>query len=278
MRPASTANYADAVPIRTLALRRAPSARSPREWTIDGLRFRSWSSFASPDAPTYVLIHGVGMSHRSYLHLHRDLAGAATVHSLDLPGFAGLPVPRDDVPVTRMGAAIAELIRELSPTAPVVLGGHSMGVQWAVAAALRQPASVRAVVLMGPVADDRHRTLVAQARALALDGFREPPRVNARVLVDYLRSGVRWFFAQARHMVAYPIEQHVEALSVPVLVVRGSRDPIAGDDWARRLARHAAAGEVLVVPGSAHHVERTDARAVASGVTPFLARQSVRPA
>ncbi|MDD7930032.1 alpha/beta fold hydrolase [Microbacterium sp. NE2TL11] len=277
VRLASDADYADAVPTRIPALRRVPCAGSPREWTIDGLRFRSWSSVARPDAPTYVFIHGVGMSHRSYLHLHGGLAGAATVHSLDLPGFAGLPVPRDDVTVTRMGTAIAELIGELS-SSPVILGGHSMGAQWVAAAALRRPASVRAVVLMGPVTDDRHRTLSAQARALALDGLLEPPRVNAVVLGDYLRSGLRWFFAQVRHMVAYPIEQRVEELSVPVLVVRGSRDPIAGDDWVHRLAGHAAAGEVLVIPGSAHHVERTDARAVASGITAFLAQRSVRPA
>lgn len=265
------------MPTRTAAPRRAAAAGALREWTIDGLRFRSRSSIADPGAPTYVLIHGVGMSHRSYLHLHRELAPTATVHSLDLPGFAGLAVPRDDVTVSRMGDALAELIRELCP-APAILVGHSMGVQWAVAAALRHPASARAVVLIGPVVDDRHRTLLAQARALALDGFREPPRVNGRVLLDYLRSGLRWFFQQVGHMLAYPTERRVEELRVPVLVVRGSRDPVAGDDWAHRLAGHAAEGDVVVIPGSAHHVERTAARAVASVIMAFLARRSVRPA
>jgi len=255
----------------------------PQELTRDGLVFRVWSSDAAADAadttvgpaatPAFVLVHGVGMSHRSYRRLHGVLALSAPVHSLDLPGFGGLPAPRDDVSVARMADALADVAAALSP-GPVVLVGHSMGAQWAVETAARHPARVAALVLIGPVVDDRHRNLRAQAIALARDALFETPRTNVRVLLDYLRSGTAWFFAQVRHMLIYPTERRLAPLVVPTLVVRGSRDPVAGDAWLARLADRAVDGELLVVPGHGHHVERSAPDEVARGIRDFLTRRA----
>ena len=243
---------------------------SPRRISIDGLEFRVWSSPAVASFPTIVLLHGVGMSHRSFLRLHPLLARSASVHSIDLPGFAGLPAPRRNVPVATMADALAELLRRVVGR-PAVLVGHSMGVQWAVETASRHPDLVRGLGLIGPVVDDHHRTLAAQAVALARDGLLEPPRVNVRVTLDYLRTGPRWFFAQVRHMLAYPIEERLAGLTVPTLIVRGGRDPIAGGTWVERLAGRTAESSVLVVPGKGHHVERTDAEPVARGILAMAA-------
>ncbi|KAA9087062.1 alpha/beta fold hydrolase [Microbacterium radiodurans] len=239
-----------------------------RDETVDGLRFRVWST-ARSSGMSYVLLHGVGMSHRSYRDLHGVLATSGAVHSIDLPGFAGLPAPVDDVPVERMADALAAVIASLTD-APVVLVGHSMGAQWAVEIARRRPAAVAGLALIGPVADDRHRTLRAQGTALARDGFREPPRVNARVFADYLRSRKRWFLAQVGCMLAYPTEERLADAAVPVLLVRGGRDPIAGDAWLARLAGRAHRASVVVVPGHGHHVERTAPEAVAQAILEHL--------
>lgn len=241
-----------------------------------------WSSDAADAADTavgcaassaFVLVHGLGMSHRSYRRLHEVLAQSAPVHSLDLPGFGGLRAPRDDVSTARMADALAEVAAALTP-GPVVLVGHSMGAQWAVETAARHPSRVAALVLIGPVVDDRHRTLGAQAIALARDALFETPRTNVRVLLDYLRSGTAWFLAQVRHMLVYPIEERLAPLLVPALVVRGSRDPVAGGAWLTRLVDCAVDGEALVVPGRGHHVERSAPDEVARGIRDFLARRA----
>ncbi len=142
-----------------------------------GLTFRILESPrpAGSTAPTVVLVHGIGMSHRYLSRLHAVLADTTRVVSVDLPGFGGLPKPRFDVSIPQMAAGLAQVVASLDDDR-VVLVGHSMGVQWAVETALRHPEYVRTVVTIGPVADDAHRTLGAQARALAIDTFGETPR------------------------------------------------------------------------------------------------------
>ena len=86
-------------------------------------------------------------------------------------------------------------------------------------------------MLIGPVADDEHRSLPAQAFALAVDTAGESPATNALVFADYLRCGVPWYLAQARHMLRCALEHLVGGLLMPVLVIRGLNDPTAGSAW-----------------------------------------------
>jgi pimeloyl-ACP methyl ester carboxylesterase len=233
------------------------------------LTFRVLSSPSHRGARgTFVLIHGIGMSHRYLARLHRELTRQGTVHSIDLPGFAGLPTPREQIPVPRMAAALAELMERLD-LSDAILVGHSMGAQWVVEAALQSPARASAVVAIGPVADDRHRTVGAQALALAMDTFGEPLDGNAIVLTDYLRSNPLWYLAQLREMVAYPIEERIAALTRPLLLIRGGNDTIAGLDWARRLRRRSPMASVVIIPGHRHLAQHTAPRAVAGAIGAF---------
>jgi len=234
---------------------------------VGDLAFRILSSAGPSDsrrAPV-VLVHGIGVSHRYFERLHAALAEHGAVHSVDLPGFAGLPKPAGDVDVARMGAALAHVV-ESSVGGPVVLLGHSMGAQWVVEAALARPDLVDHVVAVGPVADAAQRTPFAQTAALAMDTLRESPGINVVVFTDYLRCGVPWYLAQLRHMLAYPIEQRVGLLPMPLLVVRGGRAPIAGLDWSRRLRDAAATGRLIQIPRHPHIVQHRGADALTSAL------------
>lgn len=150
---------------------------APRErWRlyVDGLAFRVIASRSGTDRPAVVLVHGIGASHRYLSRLHDVLAEDRTVFSIDLPGFGGLPKPDRDVDVPTMAAALATVVASLDAGA-VVLVGHSMGSQWVVELAVARPELVTHVVAMGPVADARHRTMLAQTIALARDTLGEPP-------------------------------------------------------------------------------------------------------
>jgi pimeloyl-ACP methyl ester carboxylesterase len=240
------------------------------ELVAGGLSFRVLRSDGQKPGRAFLLVHGIGMSHRYLRRLHAELSSDGRVVSVDLPGFAGVRPPDGDVDIPTMAAALAALVDHLA-LRDVVLIGHSMGCQWVTELAVQRPDLASHVVLLGPVADDRHRTAFAQARALALDCLRESPTANWIVLTDYLRSGTRWYFSQLRHMLAYPTEERVGALMRPVLIVRGTLDPVAGLAWCRRLRDAAADAALVEVPRGPHVVQHRAPRAVAGAIGSFLA-------
>jgi pimeloyl-ACP methyl ester carboxylesterase len=243
------------------------------EMVVDGMDFRVLSSASAqrPADAVFVLIHGIGTSHRYMARLHDELARSNDVHSIDVPGFGGLPKPVVAPSVTLMAAALGALLDELRIQSAVLVG-HSMGAQWVVELAVIRPALARAVVAIGPVTDDAHRSLLSQSVALGVDTLGEPPSVNIVVFSDYLRCGPSWFLKEARYMVNYPIEDRVMELDIPFLVIRGGNDPIAGIAWCRRLRNRAKQGSLVVIPGHRHVAQFTAPRAVASAITAFVAQ------
>jgi len=244
----------------------------PRREDVGELSFRVLSSRGTEASPTpaFVLVHGIGVSHRYLSRLHRELEGTSAVHSIDMPGFGGLPKPGGQVSVPMMAEALGVVLDRLG-LVDAVLVGHSMGAQWVVELAVDRPDLVSGVVVIGPVSDDLHRSVGAQSIALAVDTIGEPLDGNVIVFTDYLRCGPRWYLRQLRHMISYPIDERVTALTCPFLIIRGSNDPIAGQAWARRLRDQAPVGSLVMVPGHRHLVQHTASRTVARAITAFLA-------
>ncbi|WP_347108803.1 alpha/beta hydrolase [Paenarthrobacter sp. S56] len=226
--------------------------------------------------PAYVLIHGIGVSHRYLARLHAVLAAKAPTYSLDLPGFAGTPTPDHQLSVEEYGAFIAAALDQ-SGIGDYILVGHSMGVQFAIEAALAAPDRSKHLVLMGPVVDSRHRNLPRQSLALFLDGLlRESPSSNWIVITDYLRCGPRWYLTELQVMMAYPTEKRLSLVQGPVLVLRGSRDQVAGPEWSLRLSRAVPEGRLVEIPGVGHVAQHMRPKAVADAIRSFVAATARR--
>jgi pimeloyl-ACP methyl ester carboxylesterase len=222
-------------------------------------------------APTFVLVHGIGTSHR-YLHrLHRLLAETAETYSVELPGFGSTPKPDRRLSMADYAGFLRASLDQAG-VGPCVLIGHSMGTQLAVEAARQEPGRFTQLVLMGPVVDSRRRTVARQAFDLAVDClFFESPSSNLLVLADYFRCGPRWYLTELPVMMAYPTEQRIAEVDAPVLVLRGFRDTVASRDWCRRLAGRAMSGEFREIPGSGHVVQHTASGQVAQAIRDFVA-------
>lgn len=217
-------------------------------------------------APAYILIHGIGVSHRYLRRLHGELAAVAPTYSLDLPGFAGTPRPDRQLSVADYGAFIAQALKA-SGIASYILVGHSMGVQFAIEAALYAPGQAQRLVLMGPVVDSRHRNVRQQGLALFLDALlRESPGSNWIVFSDYFRCGPRWYFTVLPVMMAYPTERRLAGINVPVLVLRGDHDQVAGADWSLQLSRVVPEGSFAEVRHAGHVVQHLRPRQVAEAI------------
>lgn len=224
----------------------------------------------SQDRPTFVLVHGIGMSHRYLRRLAAALAPHGTVCSIDLPGFGANATPAHPLSVK----SFADLIEHALDAAGIsscVLLGHSMGAQFAVELAVRRPALVSHLLLVGPVVDPERRSVWHQALGLMADSFVESPSANAIIFTDYWRCGPRWYLATLPAMFGYPIEERIRLVEKPVLVLRGSRDPIARADWCRELAELALDGRSAEIVAEPHAVQHGAPDQVAAEILAFLA-------
>jgi pimeloyl-ACP methyl ester carboxylesterase len=115
---------------------------------LDGpVAFRRWPG---PSETTFVLVHGLGGSHLSWLQVAPGLAGLGQVIAVDLPGFGRSPrLGRG----TRLMDERRWLGRFLDATTdgPVVLAGNSMGGAIATLEAAVEPERIDGVVLTSSV-------------------------------------------------------------------------------------------------------------------------------
>jgi pimeloyl-ACP methyl ester carboxylesterase len=244
-----------------------------RDVEAGGLHGKLYASVLPAGArsrPAYVLLHGIGVSHRYLARLHLELAKEADVYTFDLPGFGKASRPSRQLQVTDFAAFVGAVLAEAGVSSYVAVG-HSMGTQMAVELALQEPARVAGAVLMGPVVDSPRKTVTRQALALTRDAlFKESLTSNAVVFGDYFRAGPRWYLTELPVMMDYPMEERLAAVRQPVLVLRGSRDPIAQRPWCERLAHLASHGSMAEVPGQGHVLQHTAPDAAARVITGWV--------
>jgi pimeloyl-ACP methyl ester carboxylesterase len=184
------------------------------------------------------------MSHRYFRKLQALLAEHGDTLAIDLPGFGGTPTPDRQLSIADYASHTAATLDKMG-VARAALIGHSMGTQFATELALQRPDLVSHVALLGPVVDAARRTVRQQTLALGLDSLRESPLGNAVVFTDYARAGLRWYLTELPVMMSYDLEARLALVPQPVLVIRGSRDPVAPRLWCEKLAATAPNGASL---------------------------------
>lgn len=244
-------------------------ARSRPARFVLGRRVLLHAESGLPEGPTFLLVHGIGVGCRYFARLIPLLEDAGRVRTVELPGFDRAPKPRDVLSIEDHADLLAAFVADTG--GPVVAVGHSMGAQIVADLAARHPEAVSAVALLGAVTDRRERTPWQQGLRLAQDTLREPPLANRVVFADYARTGPRRYLATLPTMLEYDIEATLSRVTVPALVVRGTKDPIARHDWAVRLTDQLPAGRLVEVPGGPHVVMWSRPEAVASELVALAA-------
>ena len=244
--------------LRELREHRRLDERLETRWvSIDGiagpspLRIRTRvAGSAHPDAPI-VLVHGFGVSSAYYVPLISVLGGHRRVYALDLPGHGASDSDVRPLSSEELGLALERWI-DVAGIRDAVLVGHSFGCQVAAELARRRPDLVGRLVLIGPVCDPAAGSAVELlARAAVTIPF-ERPSFLVLGLKDFLQAGVRVLTCEFRAMLACRLEATLQAIELPVRVVRGSRDHISPQSWAVAVARAAAAPSPSIVPHSGH--------------------------
>ncbi len=218
--------------------------------------------------PPIVLIHGMGVSGRYFEPLARALAPERSVWIIDLPGFGRSSRPEEVLDVPTLAAEVGRWLAEVGISRGILVG-HSMGAQVAVEAALRQPASVSGLVLMGPTFDPTARSAWRQMMRLALSAFRERPSAWALALRDYLRCGPRRLLRTLLAGLTHHLEERLPLVMVPALVVRGASDAVAPRRWAVEACQLLREARLIEVDGAGHAVQHKRPEEAARAVIAF---------
>jgi pimeloyl-ACP methyl ester carboxylesterase len=230
------------------------------------------ASVASPDdTMPLVLVHGLAVSHRYLMPLAARLAGHHPVHVIDLPGFGLSGDPGRVLDVAEHADHLADWL-EAAGLIRVTVVGNSFGCQVAVDLAVRHPDRVCGLVLIGPTMDPSARTATRQILRWLGDTAREDPLQLPILVRDVRDAGPRRVARTLAHALRDPIEGKLPQVEVPVLITRGSIEPIVPMAWARAALQLLPRGELVVVPGP-HNANYGAADHLAELVLAFLRRR-----
>lgn len=199
--------------------------------------------------PDFVLVHGIGVSARSYGPTAVELVKHGDVHLVDLAGYGRSPRPDRDLTIADHAQLVARYLADHDLDHPVLVG-HSMGTQVVAELAASRPDLVDHIVLIAPVVAPDARSLPRVARLLLADGFKEPLPVTGAAFYDYLfRAGLPYMIQQTPHLLRTDLDGIAGRIDAETLVICGTDDPIVPLEWGRELAARFRHGRFATVGG-----------------------------
>ena len=140
------------------------------------------------DQPPLVLIHGLALSHASWLAVAAKLARGRRVYALDFVGHGKTPLAGRKANLSGHGAVIHRFLHEVVGR-PAVLVGHSTGGHLSMLEAAAVPQHVAGLVLVGAAVPVPLVTARVAAAQLGLTLAMAPGILDAAVLLGGRRSG-----------------------------------------------------------------------------------------
>lgn len=251
--------------------------RSSRAVDVDAVGGTAEADAGESTTHAVVLVHGLGMSTRSFRPLLATLRPDYRVLAIDLPGCGNSQTPaRADQPTAEW---VAELLwRWLGEVGAeqVTLLGHSLGAQVVTRMAAGRPAAVRLLVLAAPCPDPAGPRRWRAAARLVIDGLQEPPRLIWYAVTDYLRARPHRMWSTFKRSVAAADPDRMRAVRSPVLILRGDRDGVCSPTGTSLLRQRFRIATTQVIPGGTHGLPFQSAREVAAAVR--TAQDTLHPA
>ncbi len=213
-----------------------------------------------------VYVHGnTGSS--SWFELVMDLPGCSVV-ALDMPNFGRSSPLEGEISIQRYAAYVAGFM-DVKGIKDAVVVGHSLGGCVVQALALDRPELVKAMVLVDSGAPDglltpkdRHslielmrdnRTVLEQALKAVVPMLKDEALFKTLV-DDAQRMAASAWVGNAEALSNFDISARCAEYTGPVLVLRGTLDPIITEKMARDTAEAYLHGQLMTLEGVGHSV------------------------
>src|SRR6476659_3562356 len=255
---------------------RKPVPPLTRGWVIvDGLPvFHRFCLDAGSDADAMVHVHGFGISGTYLEPTAALLAPHYRTFVPDLPGMGRSIRPEGGLDLPGLAKALMSYCDAVGVERPILVG-NSLGCPVIVEVATTFPDRIQRAVLVSPAGGPNNQPLGRAIGQMAMDGLREPPSMLPIATRDYLRFGVPRTISLFLAMTRYPTLERLEDLTVPTLVVAGTRDPLVNHDRVHvlRVLPHVQA---VRIPG-AHALNYSRPQVLADLIEAFLDDESLLP-
>ncbi|WP_213881144.1 alpha/beta hydrolase [Pseudomonas sp. dw_358] len=219
-------------------------------------------------SPTFVLMHFLGGSHRTWFPTLPYLDHSHQCVALNTPGFGDAAGAEGGYDVSAMADQVDATIRGLGITR-CILVGHSMTGKVAVVLAARRPDYLAGLVLVGPsppspqpmTDDERAQQLSygktrAEAEAFVdqASAHRLPDAIREVAIADAQRLNLEAWRAWVAHGSREDWSQRIAPQDLPVLLVCGADDQqVPGSEEQRRTTLAPFTNSQLkIIPGAGH--------------------------
>lgn len=227
------------------------------------------SNDAKSHRQTIVFVHGIGVSGNYFLPFANELAKKYHVIVIDLPGYGKTPKPDHALSIVELADFVIMATKQLQVRSAIILG-HSMGSQIVAHAVKKQPQLYAKMILLAPTVYKHERSLFMQTVRLLQDTLFEPIKASCVIFPDYIRMGMGRYLATCRHMLQDRIEDTLPDCVIPALIVRGMKDKIAPDEWAKYLDNVTPNSMLRHVNNAPHAVQLSQPEALAKMCRDFI--------
>ncbi len=228
-----------------------------------------------------VFIHGAGGSTLSWAFQKTFFEGSRTVFLVDLPGHGNSSGPSFDS-IAGYTDTLKDALEDNAIQAAFVVG-HSMGGAIAMDLAMRYPALVRGVVLIGTgarlkvypaILDGILKETEKTARMIIDTAFSpaSPEKLKERVFAEYIKNDPQTVFNDFRACDGFNMMGRLDSLSVPALVICGKEDRFTPVKYSHYLTDTIPGAGLVLVEGAGHMVMIERPADVNSAIQAFLER------
>lgn len=198
-----------------------------------------------------ILVHGLSGSKRWWSRNIPALAKEYQVFVLELPGFGEARAQKTlDIPA--LGALLLEFVNALNLERPVLIG-HSMGAHAALHAAALEPKRFAGLVLAAASAF-MNRPVLESAAWLIPATLLGAPEFLPTVLSDGVQAGLANLWLAASALTRDNPIQILSRVTVPTLLLHGSRDVLVRLEMVQKLERGLLDSRLEIIAGAGHNL------------------------
>ncbi|WP_246755772.1 MULTISPECIES: alpha/beta fold hydrolase [Bradyrhizobium] len=247
--------------------------------TRDG-RF-AYEAAGDPDAIPLIFLHGIGGAARAWRQQLATFGNRFRAIAWDMPGYGG-SAPLADVSIAALADALQQFIQQIGATNPILVG-HSIGGMIVQKWLVQSQKLARAVVLaqtspafgkadgdwqksfiaarLGPL--DRGETMKSLAPSLVNELVGDDPDPKGIELARECMASVpeATYRAMMLALIGFDQRSTLKDISVPTLLVSGSKDNNAPAPMMAKTATYIPAAKYVELSGVGHlaNLERPDA-------------------